>query len=71
VTTKRDDDKDYRAAHAAAVDLANQRQRDVGICRVAIPSARLGYWTVFALPRADLRRGHELTCEVVTPGTPK
>lgn len=49
----------------AAIELADRLGRDVGIEKV------WGGYTVFVLPLPAFRRGHELRCQVVTPGTPR
>ena len=33
--------------------------------------AAFGGYSVFALPNPENRRGHELRCEVVRPGSPR
>lgn len=60
---------DYPPAHEYAIDLANQCSRDCGLAK----SKEFGrtVFSVFLLPNKENRTGHELTCEVVQPGTPK
>lgn len=52
-------------AMAAAIYTADRLGRDVGIGKVH------GGYSVFVLPLPQHRQGHELRCQVVTPGTPR
>ena len=65
--------RDWKSAHTAAVHLARQVNRDVGIWG-GPDSLGLGpQHTVFViatLPKPEHRCGHELRCEVVTPIDP-
>ena len=56
---------DWKAAHTAAVLLARELKRDVGIWRQE-EFGRDGY-NIRSLPRPENRYGHELRCEVVSP----
>lgn len=56
----------YEEAFNEAVDLANWFRMDMGLMKNA-----LGEWSAFLLPRPENRRGSELRCQVVTPGTPR
>ena len=55
----------YEEAFNQAVEMANRLNMDVGLMRNA-----LGGWSIFLLPLPENRRGGELRCQVVTPGTP-
>ncbi len=55
----------WHEAMEAAIEMADRLGRDVGIEKV------WGGYTVFVLPLPAFRRGHELRCQVVTPGTPR
>ena len=59
----------YGDALNAAIDLANQLGREVGISKTQ-EYGREGYG-VHHLPRPENRCGFELRAEVVAPGTPK
>jgi hypothetical protein len=56
----------YKQAYEQARGLADRMGRDVGIMKNAF-----GGYSVFALPNPENRRGHELRCEVVRPGSPR
>lgn len=60
----------YRTPYEDAYEQARQRAdrtgRDVGIMKNAF-----GGYSVFVLPNPENRRGHELRCEVVRPGSPR
>jgi hypothetical protein len=56
----------YETAFNEAVDLADRVNMDVGLAKDAF-----GGWSLFLLPRPENRRGEELRCQVVTPGTPR
>ena len=56
----------YDEAFVKAVAQADRLNMDVGIERDALN----GGYTTLLLPRPENRRGHELRCQVVTPGTP-
>jgi len=59
---------DYKKAHSAAVQLARQLGRQVGIeaCReYGKPGFRVHH-----LPRPEKRQGFELRCEVINPEDP-
>jgi hypothetical protein len=55
----------YEDAYEQARQTATRLGRDVGIMKNAF-----GGYSVFALPNPENRRGHELRCEVVRPGSP-
>ena len=57
---------DYCEAFNEAVETADRLGMDVGLMRNAF-----GGWSIFLLPRPENRRGEELRCQVVTPGTPR
>lgn len=56
----------YEDAYEQARQTATRLGRDVGIMKNAF-----GGYSVFALPNPENRRGHELLCEVVRPGSPR
>lgn len=58
----------WKEAHTSATELANLCKRDCGLAK----SKEFGreVFNVFLLPDKKNRCGHELTCEVVFPGTP-
>jgi hypothetical protein len=56
----------YAEAFNEAVEMANRLNMDVGLMRNAF-----GGWSTFLLPRPENRRGSELRCQVVMPGTPR
>ena len=56
----------YEDAYEQARKKADMLGRDVGIMKNAF-----GDYSVFALPNPENRRGHELLCEVVRPGSPR
>lgn len=58
--------KDYATAFNEAVELANRVRMDVGLTANAF-----GGWSISLLPYPENRRGWELQCQVVTPGTPR
>lgn len=58
----------WKNAHAHAAELATACERDVGIEK-GKEFGRTVFKT-FLLPNKENRCGHELRCEVVTPGTP-
>lgn len=61
--------KSWKEAHTAAVLLARQLKRDVGIWRQK-EFNQDGY-NIRSLPNPENRRyGHELQCEVVSPSDP-
>ena len=60
--------KNWKDAHTEAVGLADLCKRDVGIEK-GKEFGKIVYG-VYLLPNKENRYGHELTCEVVTPGTP-
>jgi len=55
----------WEQAMEEAITLADRLGRDVGINKVH------GGYTTFLLPLPQYRRGHELRCQVVPPGTPR
>lgn len=59
----------YKNAFNHAVDKANSCNCDVGIQKAREFGSTV--YNVFLLPKPENRYGHELTCEVVRPGTPK
>lgn len=58
--------RQYEEAFNEAVETANRLNMDVGLMRNGF-----GGWSTFLLPRPENRRGEELRCQVVTPGTPR
>lgn len=58
----------YREAHRAAVLLARQLKREVGILR-QLEFGKVGF-NVYHLPKPQNRQGFELRCEVVSPTDP-
>ena len=60
--------KDYREAHTAAVLLAQQLGREVGILKAKEYTSTV--FQVMHLPRPENRYGLELRCEVVGPTDP-
>lgn len=58
--------KTYDDVFNEAIDKANLTGMDVGITRDIF-----GGWSTFLLPRPENRRGKELRCQVVKPGTPR
>jgi hypothetical protein len=58
----------WKEAHTAAVMLARQLGREIGLWR-AVEFGREGY-NIRSLPRPENRYGHELQCEVVGPRDP-
>ncbi len=56
----------YEEAFNQAVEMANRLNMDVGITQNAFDG-----WSSFLLPLPENRRGGELRCQVVTPGTPR
>ena len=61
--------QEWKSAHTYAAELADQCARDCGIAKAREFGRTV--FNVFLLPNPENRRGHELTCEVVNPGTPK
>ena len=59
---------EWKEAHTAAVLLARQLKRDVGIWRQT-EFGKDGY-NIRSLPKPENRYGHELRCEVVSPNDP-
>ena len=59
---------EYKDAHKYAAEMADLCKRDCGLAK----GKEFGrtVFSVFLLPDKQNRCGHELTCEVVTPGTP-
>ncbi len=55
----------WEQAMEEAITLSDRLGREVGIGKVH------GGYTVFVLPLPQYRQGHELRCQVVTPGTPR
>lgn len=56
---------DYPTAYDKARNMADSLKRDVGIEK-RFEFGKVVYNT-FLLPNPENRRGHELTCEVVSP----
>lgn len=58
----------WKAAHTAAVLLARQLKREVGILR----QEEFGFdgYNLYSLPQPKNRYGFELRCEVVRPDDP-
>lgn len=59
----------YAAAFSYAIEEANLCRRDCGISRTREFGREV--FVVCLLPNKENRCGHELTCEVVSPGTPE
>jgi hypothetical protein len=59
---------DWKQAHIAAIQLARELKRDVGIWR-QVEYGKDGY-NIRSLPNPENRYGHELQCEVVHPTDP-
>jgi hypothetical protein len=62
--------KTWKEAHTAAIKLARELNRDVGLWRVAKGYYNYETFTIRSLPHQRNRFGHELQCEVVSPGDP-
>jgi hypothetical protein len=62
--------KTWKEAHTAAVLLARELKRDVGIWRVSKGYYPTETFSIRALPKPENRYGHELQCEVVSPNDP-
>lgn len=62
---------EYKAAHTYAVGVSRQLNGrfDIGIEKFA-EYGKPGFRSGFILPQEKNRRGFELRCEVVRPGTP-
>ena len=60
--------KTWKEAHTAAVLLARQLGREVGLWR----ADEYGHvvYNIRSLPKLENRYGHELQCEVVAPSDP-
>jgi hypothetical protein len=58
----------WKEAHTAAVHLARQLGKEVGLEKLPSPLDRGLDWRVFSLPRRENRFGFEARCEVVGPG---
>lgn len=58
----------WKEAHTAAVLLARQLNRDVGLWR-AVEFGKEGF-NIRSLPNPENRYGHDLKCEVVGPRDP-
>lgn len=67
----KEQDHDYNAAYAEAVEKARATGLDVGIERKRCPIRGRDVYTVRFLPKPENRQGHELRCEVVTPKCPR
>jgi hypothetical protein len=59
---------DWKEAHTAAVHLARQLGREVGVYKTKEYSSTV--YQVIHLPKPENRQGFELRCEVVGPGDP-
>ena len=60
--------RDWKDAHAAAVTLARQLGREVGILKAKEYTSTV--FQVIHLPKPQNRQGFELRCEVVSPSDP-
>ncbi len=58
--------RDWKEAHDAAVLLARQLGREVGVLKAKEYAATV--YQVIHLPKPENRQGFELRCEVVRPG---
>lgn len=59
----------WKDAHTYAVETADLCKRDCGLAKGKEFGREV--FSVFLLPNTQNRYGHELTCEVVSPNTPK
>ena len=59
---------DYHAAHTAAVTLARELGREVGLLKAREYNREV--YQVFTLPRPENRCGFELRAQVVRPADP-
>jgi hypothetical protein len=59
---------DWKEAHTAAVILARQLGREVGLLKAKEYSREV--FQVIHLPRPENRQGFELRCEIVRPSDP-
>lgn len=59
---------DWKTAHTAAVTLARQSGKEVGIERMR--QFGKDVFLVHRLPAAQFRQGFELRCEIVRPDDP-
>jgi hypothetical protein len=60
--------KDWKEAHTAAVLLARQLGKEVGILKAKEYSSTV--YQVMSLPKRENRYGFELRCELVNPSDP-
>lgn len=60
--------KEWKDAHTAAVTLARQLGREVGIEKLKTYEGT--HYYVRTVPRADMRFGVDARCEIVGPGDP-
>ena len=60
--------KDYSEAHTAAINLARQLGKEVGLEKFKEFNTK-GF-RIFHLPKPENRHGFELRCEVVKPSDP-
>jgi hypothetical protein len=60
--------KDWKEAHTAAVMLARQLNKEVGILKAKEYSSTV--FQVMSLPKPENRYGFELRCELVNPSDP-
>jgi hypothetical protein len=58
--------KTWKEAHTAAVLLARELKHDVGLWKADEFGKTV--FNIRSLPRPENRYGHELQCEVVSPG---
>lgn len=61
--------KTWKEAHTAAVKLARELNREVGLW--AANEYGKPVFNIRSLPRPENRYGHELRCEVVGPTDPR
>lgn len=59
---------EWKAAHTAAVTLARQLGREVGVLKAKEFNTTV--YQVIHLPKPENRQGFELRCEVVRPSDP-
>lgn len=60
--------KEWKDAHTAAVRLARQLGREVGVLKAKEYTSTV--YQVIHLPKPQNRQGFELRCEVVAPSDP-
>lgn len=62
--------KEWKEAHGAAIMLARELGKDVGIDKLPSPLEPGMPWRIFGLPKPENRFGFEARCEVVSPSDP-